>query len=173
VRRDGWGPDAGDRGSAWEIGRAGIAAVFSALDRVGPPTVLSGAFAEQLGAPPGLEPATRLLSTPNRVAEVAAFARRVLNAAEGGDGVADGIVASAVSGIVSSARSAAEETGARAVTLRGGLTRHAGWVGRVVRMLSEAGLRGEVSRRPMGELDPATLLAEPYRSACALIRPAP
>jgi hypothetical protein len=25
----------------------------------------------------------------------------------------------------------------------------------------------------MGELDPATLLAEPYRSACALIRPAP
>lgn len=84
-RVDGWGYLYGDDGSAFAIGRAGIAAALRAADGRGPSTVLSG-----------LPVDTQRLYTSRRVVdETAQLAPDVLAAASGGDPVATGIVSRA------------------------------------------------------------------------------
>jgi glucosamine kinase len=85
-RCGGWGMVVGDEGSAWSIGRGGLAAALRAADGRGPVTRLLPRFLELLevederGIPPWAGRAEK--------ADVAALAVHVVRAAEEGDAVA-------------------------------------------------------------------------------------
>jgi N-acetylglucosamine kinase-like BadF-type ATPase len=79
---DGHGYLFGDAGSAFAIGRAGLAAVQRARDGRGPETALAGT---------SLDPVS-LYPSPTLVDDVARFAPEVLRCAAGGDSVARDIV---------------------------------------------------------------------------------
>lgn len=165
-RADGWGPDLGDRGSAWAIGVAGLRAVYRERDGVGPPTALSREFTGHLDQMPDLATATRLLGAVDRVSRTADFAVRVLAAAATDDVVARAIVDEAVGDLVASIASVARRTGQGVVTLVGGLTRDPHWSALVT---SRCGDQGFEIRSPgdPSTFDPAALLHAPYRAACA------
>lgn len=165
-RADGWGPDLGDRGSAWAIGVAGMRAVYRERDGVGPPTVLTREFTGYLDAAPDLTTATRLLGRVDRVSQTAGFAVHVLAAAAADDPVASSIVDGATADLVASIVSVTRWTDEASVALVGGLARDAYWSGIVTDRCRELGL----DVRPAGEpsrFDPAALLRAPYRAACA------
>jgi len=90
-RVDGWGHLFGDDGSAFAIGRSGIAAVLRALDGRGMPTELSGSARRRYG--PDLP--QRLYTSRGVVDDTARFAVDVVDAATAGDGVAARIVGAA------------------------------------------------------------------------------
>ncbi|GAA1488107.1 BadF/BadG/BcrA/BcrD ATPase family protein [Brachybacterium sacelli] len=107
VHLDGWGHLAGDRGSGFALGRAGLQAACSALDGAGPSTTLT---AELTGADP-----ERFIgelyasSTPTK--DVAALARSVLRTAAVGDRVAVDVVSAIVSELVDMALAAGRRLG--------------------------------------------------------------
>lgn len=89
ARVDGWGHLVGDAGSAFWIGREGMAAAMRGHDGRGPSTPLSEVMAREHG---DLDVAYLALQTdPAYVARVAAFARRV-DELQSGDPVARGIL---------------------------------------------------------------------------------
>jgi glucosamine kinase len=92
-RVDGWGHLYGDDGSAFAIGRAGIAAVLRAVDGRGPATALTAAAAARYG--PAATMTQRLYPSARVVDDTARFAPDVVAAARAGDRVAAGIVAAA------------------------------------------------------------------------------
>jgi glucosamine kinase len=104
-RVDGWGHLYGDDGSAFAIGRAGIAAVLRALDGRGSATVLSAVAAERYG--PAASMTQRLYPSPRVVDDTARFAPDVIAAAAGGDEVAGGIVRRAGAELAHTAAAAA------------------------------------------------------------------
>ncbi|MEJ3653690.1 BadF/BadG/BcrA/BcrD ATPase family protein [Actinomycetes bacterium KLBMP 9759] len=79
-RVDGWGHLFGDDGSAFAIGRAGIAAALRAHDGRGGPTTLSELVEEWFGQLD--EVPQRLYTSPTRVDDIARFAVAVLAAAD-------------------------------------------------------------------------------------------
>lgn len=85
-RCGGWGMIVGDEGSAWGVGRLGLAAALRAADGRGPPTRLLRRFVERLG----LEDERGIPPWAGRTekAGVAALAKDVVEAAEEGDAVA-------------------------------------------------------------------------------------
>lgn len=89
-RCGGWGMVVGDEGSGWSIGRAGVAAAVRAADGRGPRTALLPRLMETLelrdprGIPPWVGRAEK--------GDVAALAAHVIQAADGGDDVALGIL---------------------------------------------------------------------------------
>ncbi|GII66148.1 hypothetical protein Skr01_62330 [Sphaerisporangium krabiense] len=92
-RVDGWGHLFGDDGSAFAVGRAGIAAVLRAVDGRGPRTALAGPAGRRYGSVH--EMTFALYTSRNTVDDTARFAPEVVAAAEAGDEVADGIVRAA------------------------------------------------------------------------------
>jgi glucosamine kinase len=92
-RVDGWGHLYGDDGSAFAIGRSGLAAVLRALDGRGPATALSAPAEACFG--PAAYLTQRLYPSPRIVDETARFAPHVLSAAAAGDAVAAEFVARA------------------------------------------------------------------------------
>jgi glucosamine kinase len=85
-RCGGWGMIVGDEGSAWSVGRTGLAAALRAADGRGPPTRLLARFLELLK----LDDARGIPPWAGRAAKsgVAALAVHVVKAAEEGDAVA-------------------------------------------------------------------------------------
>ncbi|MGP5268566.1 hypothetical protein ACTXLV_16580 [Brachybacterium alimentarium] len=163
VRIDGWGPDLGDRGSAWQIGRDGLRAGFAARDGVGPGTTLEKAAAEFCGGI-DLGAAVRLLAREDRVAWISSFARTVC-ALE--DEVARAIVEAAVADLLASVGSALSRTGTTTASFRGRLL-----LSDVYRLLLERGGRELgwnvlAAREDVLDVDHGLLFADPYR-ACAL-----
>ncbi|WP_232665738.1 N-acetylglucosamine kinase [Pseudonocardia sp. TRM90224] len=102
-RVDGWGHLFGDDGSAFAIGRAGIAAALRAHDGRGAPTKLSELVEERFGALD--EVPQRLYTSPTRVDDIARFAVVVLGAA---DEVAGAIVRNAGAELARTARAAVD-----------------------------------------------------------------
>jgi N-acetylglucosamine kinase-like BadF-type ATPase len=90
-RVDGWGHLFGDDGSAFAIGRAGIAAVLRARDGRGPQTALTGPASRRYGS----ELPQSLYRSRRVVDETARFALDVVGAAAGGDDVAGQILRAA------------------------------------------------------------------------------
>lgn len=87
---DGWGSLAGDRGSGFALGRAGLRAAFAALDGTAPPTSLMPTLT-------GTDPERtlrELYASGTQTRDVAALAPLVLHAAAEGDEVARGAVES-------------------------------------------------------------------------------
>ena len=138
-RKDGWGPDLGDRGSAAWLGREGLAAALRAADRAGPATALQRAAGEHLG---GLDhaAAARLAGRADRVAAVAAFARAVCAAADG-DEVARTLVAAAAEQVAATARALVADTGIDAVAVGGRLAGEAAYSAALDVALATAGVR--------------------------------
>ncbi|GIF64042.1 ATPase [Asanoa ishikariensis] len=123
-RLDGWGHLLGDDGSAFAIGRAGIAAVLRAVDGRGSATALDAAAQHRFGPLPQLT--ERIYTSPRMVDDIARFAPDVVAAAAGGDPVSIRVIRSAAAELAHTAASAvAFVTGAGAgavpVTLVGRL----------------------------------------------------
>lgn len=155
VRRvDGWGHLFGDAGSAYWIGRAGIAAALSAFDGRGPDTALRANAADEFGPLPELYMVVQ--ADPDRVARVAGFARAVDAASEAGDPVAKQIIDDAADELATSAITALDRSGREADE-----PVRVSWVGGV--MSASDRLRNRfvenVSRR-----DPGVTVAPPYGS---------
>lgn len=95
VLLDGWGHLAGDRGSGFALGQAGLRAAFRALDGISPPTALTA----MLGADP--EQTIRdLYASSTQTREVAALAPLVLQAAADADDAALAVIADVVCELV-------------------------------------------------------------------------
>lgn len=105
-RVDGWGPILGDHGGAYDIGRCGLRAALAALDGRGPATRLERMAELHLGEL-SIAAAQRLHSR-DTVAQVAAFARSVLDAADEGDGVAKDICRDAGGALATTVRRVAD-----------------------------------------------------------------
>lgn len=100
VLLDGWGHLAGDRGSGFALGRAGLRAAFDALDGTAPPTVLTAVL---LGAGP--EQTIRdLYASSTQTRDVAALAPLVLRAAADADEAALAAVSEVTSALVDMVR---------------------------------------------------------------------
>jgi N-acetylglucosamine kinase-like BadF-type ATPase len=109
ARVDGWGPVLGDSGGAYWIGRAGLESALRAFDGRGGATALLDAATEVFGDPALL--AGTLQRAPDRVARIAAFARRVLALAERGDPDAGRITADAAGHLADTVVTAATRAG--------------------------------------------------------------
>lgn len=103
-RLDGWGHLFGDDGSAFAIGRTGVAAVLRAVDGRGPATTLDAAVQARYG--PVLQLTERLYTSPRMVDDIARFAPDVVAAASAGDPVSVHIVRSAAGELAHTAASA-------------------------------------------------------------------
>lgn len=104
---DGWGHLAGDRGSGFALGRAGLRAAFDSLDGLTQPTRLTELL---LGRDPE-QMITDLHSSSNQVRDVAAIAPHVLRAAAEGDATAQRLVEDSVGALVETGRAALVATG--------------------------------------------------------------
>lgn len=115
---DGWGPDLGDFGSGAWIGREALRSVLRSRDGLGPETSLTTLVAEHL--PPGVTPITWMMGAADAARRCGSLAPIVLAAATDGDGVAQGILAEAVSLLATTTLAAAQ--GTTMVAVHGGLT---------------------------------------------------
>lgn len=106
----GWGYLFGDEGSGYELGRRALRAVSQAADGRAPATALSAAILGALGIEEPWQLAERLYPVPP-AAEVAALARHVLEVAETGDPVAQGLVDDAASSLAEMVRACARASG--------------------------------------------------------------
>lgn len=106
-RRDAWGPDLGDRGSAGDLGRAGLRLACSAVDGVESAPGLVAAATAWFGRRPDIPAAVELLATPNRVERLATFALVVCDLAAAGDREAAELVARCARDVVATCSAAA------------------------------------------------------------------
>jgi len=170
-RKDGWGPDLGDRGSAAWLGREGLTAALRAADRAGPPTVLQAAAAEHLG---GLDhaAAARLAARIDRVAAVAAFARAVCAAAPD-DEVARVLVASAADQVAATAAALAAATGIDAVAVGGRLAGDSAYRTALDAALAAAGVERLDGDVPPWQASTDVLFGPAYAAAVSGLREGP
>lgn len=98
---DGGGHLLGDLGGGFATGQAGLRAVLAAADGRGPGTALSGLAAARYGSGPDLGQRVAMADSP--VSAVAAFAVDVFEAADGGDSVAQAIVAASAANLARTA----------------------------------------------------------------------
>ena len=123
-RTGGWGYLLGDEGSAFRLGLNGLRAACRAADHIGPPTTMLAAFLAKLGT---AEPRDFIPATYRGVwdkAAIAGLAPLVLQAATGGDAVADRLVRSEAQELAETAAGAVRNAGLPSpvpVALTGGL----------------------------------------------------
>jgi len=171
-RRDGWGPDLGDRGGAASLGAGGLRAAFAALDRAGPATSLLSAARNHLGAT-DLATATRLLARPDRVAVLADFARQVCTAAQAGDCVAESLLHRATNDAAATICSLARDIATAQVVVVGRLGRDPGYAKLLVQDLDTKGVHLIDARGGPLDVDPLLLLSPPYVAMCQVAMPKP
>lgn len=168
VRADGWGPDLGDRGSAWGLGLAGARAAARAVDGVGPATALVEAAERLLLAGPWEhDSVAALLADPSRVARTAQLAVVVVDLAAS-DPVAAGLVAETAAEVALTCRATARRVASTQVALTGRFAALPRVRAAIHRDLAAHGL----ILVPALPDDPARicgiLAAAPYRAAAAL-----
>jgi len=135
---DGLGPELGDSGSGYWIGRAGLRAGAQGVRN----TELVDAARQRFGE---FSPPSWLAAQPHPIASVASFAPVVLDAAERGDRVSLEIAEEAARHLVSSARRASD--GLAIVSVLGGLSAHPWFLTTLTNALESEGL---VPQRPLG-----------------------
>jgi len=171
-RRDGWGPDLGDRGGAAWLGAEGLRAAFAALDQAGPATALLVAAQNHLGAT-DLATATRLLARPDRVAVLADFARQVCAAARAGDCVAESLMHRATSDAAATIRAVARDTATTQVVVVGRLGSDPGYAKLLAQDLDASGLHLIDARGGPLDVEPLLLFSPPYVAVCLAAIPKP
>ncbi|WP_447948996.1 N-acetylglucosamine kinase [Microbacterium aurum] len=146
---DGLGPELGDHGSGYWIGRAGLRSTL----RAGSETILAARALEHLEH---LDAPRWLAQQEHPLAAVARFAPVVLDCARSGDDVARGICDAAIRELTATTRDASS-SGDR-VSVLGGLASHAWFANRLRESLAQAGLRPEGARG--SAMDGALLIAD-------------
>ncbi|WP_020575105.1 BadF/BadG/BcrA/BcrD ATPase family protein [Actinopolymorpha alba] len=121
-QRDSWGPDLGDRGSAAEIGRAGLRLACSAIDGVMAAPQLVSAATRWLGRRLETSAAIDLLARPDRVERLANFAMTVCDLAADGDRQAHELIEHATAEVAVTCAAMARRIGDPSVVLLGRLT---------------------------------------------------
>jgi len=91
-RCGGWGHTLGDEGSAYQIAREGLRAACRSYDQCSPATVLTERFLKQMNLKDVPELIPAVYRGPWDRAAIAGLAPLVLQAAEDGDAVAEGII---------------------------------------------------------------------------------
>lgn len=168
-RADGWGPDLGDRGSAADLGRAGLRAACAALDGAGPPTALESPARSHLGGTLDVHAAARLLAHESRVHRLADFAIEVCAAAAAGDRLAGELLAVAAEQVADTCAAIAARIDHREVALLGRLSQDRAYGAAVRSALTDRALR---VREPVTEVlgVPASVIsAATYRRASVAI----
>lgn len=140
-RFDAWGPDLGDRGSAGDLGRAGLRLACSAIDGVASAPGLVAAATDWLGRRPDIPAAIELLATPNRVERLATFALVVCDLAAAGDREAAELVARSARDVVATCAAAARLIDDTTLVLVGRLVEVAGFRNALDLALAGSGLR--------------------------------
>jgi glucosamine kinase len=168
-RKDGWGPDLGDRGSAVWLGRAGFTAALRAADGAGPETALRLHAAQHLG---GMDhaAAARLAARTDRTAAIAAFARIVCGLAAT-DSVAQQLVVEAAAHVVETAAALVRDTGIQEVAVGGRLSEDPAFRASLDSALSAAGIRRTPVTAAPWDAAPETLFTPAYAAAAVGIRP--
>jgi N-acetylglucosamine kinase-like BadF-type ATPase len=167
-RRDGWGPDLGDRGSAVWLGRAGLTAALRAADDAGAETMLRDAADAYLG---GLDhaAAARLAGRADRVAAIAAFARTVCATAETDD-VARALVVDAAAEVASTVASLARDTGITEVAVGGRLIGEPAYRDALDAAFAGVGIRRLPIAVAPWEVSPDVLFSPAYAAAASAMR---
>lgn len=163
IRVGGWGHVFGDEGSAWELGRAAIAARLRMLDGRQAPTALADLLDAQLGEPEDAIPA--LYRSASMKSDVAALAPVVDAAAAAGDPVATAIIEQAAADLVA-------HIAALATALQLGPTATVGLVGSTWRSESLlAAFRAGVAAldHPIAGAEPAPTEREPVEGTLLLL----
>ncbi len=160
LRRDGWGPDLGDRGSAWWLGTHGLRAAFEAYDGVGPPTALTARARAHLGGL-DLRAAVAALARSDRVALLADFARQVCLLA-GEDPVAASLLTRAATDMAATIGAVARDAHVSSVSVHGRLGTDATYRRALARALRDHGVEPVTSPGDVVELDPSLFLSGPY-----------
>jgi len=136
-RCGGWGMIVGDEGSAWSLGRNGLAVALRAADGRGPETTLLPRLLQllELAGPEAIPP----WAGRAEKAEVAALAIHVIDAAEAGDAVATRVVEREARELASHARALARRLqpweGAVPVVFHGGTLNASFYAAAVTRAL--------------------------------------
>ncbi len=91
ARAGGWGPTIGDEGSAYGISRAAMAAIVRAFDGRGPSTKLVELLRDEYKMAPDELPRF-VYATTTHADDIARFTKLVIEAARGGDAVAQAIL---------------------------------------------------------------------------------
>ena len=158
-RFDGWGPIAGDRGSAVEVGRAALREAYRAVDGRRP-AGLRALVERELG-PLDLTTADRLLGDERWPARLAGLAAGVCELADQEDADAARLLDTAVDDLAETARTAARVADVDGVLIRGRFGTAPAMRRRLANRLHAAGLR---ALEPLGidEVPARAVLAEPY-----------
>lgn len=169
-RVDGWGAVLGDRGGGFELGRAGLRAVFEARDDVGPATQLTELAAEWLGDLER-EASTRLMADPRRVETVAGFAEYVSLAADSDDPVAAQLVTECAIRVAQSCAAAARKVNQTMVAVRGGVTQSRAFMTALGLALERFELEIEKARYDTLCLPAEIMLTDPYQKHLVYLTP--
>lgn len=166
VSADGWGPLFGDGGGGFDLGRRAVAAALAALDRDAKPTPLARSLAKSLGLPSLVAAGGIAHDGHIHVTSVAALAPLVIDAAVGGDAIAEGVVSSGVShlaGSVAAALTRSDGVTTSPIALAGGLLVGSAWY--------RKRLIAELVRLDIGlEVPNISLIRDPVVGALALAR---
>lgn len=168
-RIDGWGPDLGDRGSAADLGRAGLRAAVAALDGAGPATTLQSVGAQYLGGRLDLRAASHILAASDRVNRLATFAVDVCVCAHAGDKVAIELLAQAAQQAAYSCAAMAARIGSSDVVLVGRLTQDPTYSAAIRSELAGHHLRTHPWAQEPLNVPAATITAPAYRRACVAV----
>ena len=143
VRSGGWGHILGDEGSAYDVGRKGIAAALRFRDRRGPPTVLLDAILAYFSIQDPFSIIPEVYESFDK-ARIAGFAAEVGKARASGDPVAKEIFDSAVRELGDLVVSVAKEIGSteeeRRISMAGGLVANDGFLAAALEESLEARL---------------------------------
>lgn len=166
-RVDGWGPDLGDRGSAFELGRAGLRLAFLAMDGVISTMLLRKAAADHLSGL-DLQAANRLAAHPRRPAIIADFAKTVCDLASH-DQVSRDLVIDAARNAARSVRSAVLRSSTRRVAVLGRLGTHPAYRLELQDSLGSAEVDILNPISSVLELSEELVLSHPYRAAMSIV----
>lgn len=164
IRSGGWGHILGDEGSAYDVGRKGIGAALAYRDGRGPATVLLKRVLDYFGIVEAFEliPAVYEKFDKSRIAD---FAKNVVEARNGGDRVAIGILEEASRHLSMLVESVGSQMGAsedeRRIAFSGGFLDKVDVLGEATRTLIKKALPGFRFVLP---------LADAVTGACALAR---
>lgn len=160
-RCDGWGPVAGDRGGAVDVGRLAIRQVFEDFD-AGVETPLADAVAELIG-PLDVATGKQLCQRDDWPQLFAAVGGIVVGRAQAGDAVAGELLDVAVAALCRTADAARARTGPAPLAVSGRFGTTPAMADRLSPALIATGWELLPSRSPLAA-DPAALIAGPYRA---------
>lgn len=140
---DGWGPDLGDRGSAFALGRSALRAAYAELDEMGTAPGVAEVVESAVGMRLGFEMANTLARAQDRTARISAIARHVVESDSPG---CRALVAEAAGQVAESCLALARRLGVTEVGLAGRLGSSEAYCSVVEPLVADAGLTFVASR---------------------------